>query len=262
MKLPMMRIRLLAALFSGATLAAAAIPGFAQTNAPIVVLGSVAVRGALDKLGPMFEKTSGRKVVIQYDSAAALASRAATGEGYDVVVTSVSAVDGFVKTGAVAADTEAVVGTAVASLVYKHGTPKPDISSPDALKAVLLAAKSISFSDPAAGGASSVYFAGVAQRLGISDAVMQKATLTKVGEGAIPVGTGQTQYAVAQSSEYAVIPGLDGVPIFPADPKSTSKFAAAVSTKSAQPDAARAFVIFMRSPDGTAVRNAMGLGGG
>ena len=253
MKLPMMRIRLLAALFSGATLAAAAIPGFAQTDAPIVVLGSVAVRGALDKLGPMFEKTSGRKVVIQYDSAAALASRAATGEGYDVVVTSVGAVDGFVKTGAVAADTEAVVGTAVASLVYKHGTPKPDISSPDALKAVLLAAKSISFSDPAAGGA---------QRLGISDAVMQKATLTKVGEGAIPVGTGQTQYAVAQSSEYAVIPGLDGVPIFPADPKSTSKFAAAVSTKSAQPDAARAFVIFMRSPDGTAVRNAMGLGGG
>jgi molybdate transport system substrate-binding protein len=90
---------------------------------------------------------------------------------------------------------------------------------------------------------------------------MQKATLTKVGEGAMPVGTGQAQFAVAQTSEYAVIPGLDGVPIFPSDPKSTSKLAAAVSAKSAQPDAARAFVRFMLSPDGTAVRTAMGLGG-
>jgi molybdate transport system substrate-binding protein len=261
MSLQMMRVRAAALLFTGALLGPIATPAIAQTTAPIVVVGSVAVKGALDKLGPSFEKATGRKVVLQYDSAAALASRAATGEGYDVVITSAASVDGFAKSGAVAADSEAVVGSAIASLVYKHGSPKPDISTPDALKAVMLAAKSISFSDPAAGGASSVYFAGVVQRLGISDIVMQKATLTKVGEGALPVATGQTQYAVAQSSEYAVIPGLDGVPIFPSDPKSTSNFAAAVSMKSAQPDGARAFVRFMVSPEGTAIRKAMGLGG-
>jgi molybdate transport system substrate-binding protein len=261
MHLPIARVRICALFLVSGLFVSLVTPAAAQTNAPIVVEGTVAVKGVLDKVAPLFEKATGRKVVLQYDSAAALTTKAASGEGYDVVITSAGAVDGFAKSGAVLADSEAVIGSAVASLVYKHGTPTPQIATPEALKAVLLAAKSISFSDPAAGGASSVYFAGVVQRLGISDAVMQKATLTKVGEGAVPASTGQTQYAVAQSSEYAVIPGLDGVPIFPSDPKSTSNFAAAVSAKSAQPDGARAFVRFLVSPDGTAVRKAMGLAG-
>jgi molybdate transport system substrate-binding protein len=92
--------------------------------------------------------------------------------------------------------------------------------------------------------------------------VMQKATLTKIGEGALPAANGQTEYAIAQSSEIALQPGLDGVPIFPADPKSKSVFAAAVSSKSAQPDVARAFIRFVLSPDGTTVRKAKGLGAG
>ncbi len=150
-------------------------------------------------------------------------------------------------------------GTAVASLAFKRGHPVPDVSTPDALKATLLAAKSFSFSDPALGGASSVYFAGVVAGLGITDAVMKKATLTKVGEGAVPLANGLVEFAVAQSSEYALLPGLDGVPIAPGDPKSKGSFAAGVSAKSVQPDTARAFVRFLLSPESIAVRKAAGL---
>jgi molybdate transport system substrate-binding protein len=226
---------------------------------PLTIVTTVAVKGALSQLGPMFEKMLGRKVAIEYDSAPEIARRLAAGNGVDVLLAGSAVVDGFVKSGALIADSEVPAGTAVASLAYKDGTPKPDISTPEALKAVLLAAKSISFSDPAQGGTSSVYFAGVMGRLGITDAVMQKATLTKIGEGAAPAGSGQTQYAVAQSSEIALVPGLDAVPIFPADPKSKSSFAAAVSSTSTQPDLARAFLRFLISRDGAAIRAAKGL---
>lgn len=253
--------RVSALVFTGALLGSVAAPLMAQSTAPLTVVTTVAVKGALDQLGPMFEKASGHKVTIEYDAAPEMARRVTAGDGVDVVFAGSAAVDGFVKNGALTGDSETPVGTAVASLAFKRGAPRPDISTPEALEAVMLGAKSISFSDPAGGGASSVYFAGVIGRLGISDAVMAKATLTKVGEGALPAASGQTEFAVAQSSEIALQPALDGVPIFPADPKSKSNFAVAVSSKSTQPDVARAFIRFLLSPAGTAVRNAKGLGG-
>jgi molybdate transport system substrate-binding protein len=252
--------RAAAPLLCGALLGAVGAPVFGQSTAPLIILTVGPVKGALEQLGPMFEKVSGHKVTFEYDAPPEMARRVNSGAGVDVVLAGLAAVDAFAKSGAVNPDSEAPVGTAVASIAYKRGTPRPDIATPDSLKAFLLSAKSISFSDPAGGGASSVYFAGVMQRLGIVDAVMQKATLTKVGEGAIPAASGQTDYAVAQSSEIALQPGLDGVPIFPEDPKSKSAFAAAVSTNSTQPDVARAFIRFLLSPDGTNVRKAKGLG--
>jgi molybdate transport system substrate-binding protein len=253
--------RATAFVLSGVILATLATPVMAQPSAPLTIVAAVAVKGALDQLGPMFETSSGHKVTIEYDAPADIAGRISSG-GVDVVLGSAAGVDAMVKSGAVIADSEAPVGIAVASLAFKRGTPRPDIATPEALKAFVLGAKSISFSDPAGGGGSSVYFAGVIQRLGVADAVMEKATLTKIGEGALPAASGQTEFAVAQSSEIALQPGLDGVPILPADPKSKSTFDAAVPAKSAQPDVARAFIRFMLSPAGTAVRKAKGLDAG
>jgi molybdate transport system substrate-binding protein len=248
--------------FSAAVLVAIGSPLSAQSTAPLTVVTIGPVRGALEQLGPLFEKASGHKITFEYDTPPEMARRVNAGGGVDVVLAGTAAVDAFVKSGVLSAESEAAVGTAVASVAFRRGTPRPEIATPEALKTFLLGVKSISYSDPAAGGASSVYFAGVIQRLGISDAVTQKATLTKIGEGAIPAANGQTDFAIAESSEIALQPGLDGVPIFPADPKSKSSFAAAVSTTSAQPEVARAFIRFLLSPDGTAVRMAKGLGAG
>jgi molybdate transport system substrate-binding protein len=257
------RIKQVASLvFGAALLAALGSPLSAQSAAPLTVVTIGPVRGALDQLGPLFEKASGHKVTLDYVTPPELARRVGAGAGVDVVLAGVAAVDAFVKSGVLSAESEAPVGTAVASVAFKRGTPRPEIATPETLKSFLLGVKSISFSDPAGGGASSVYFAGVIQRLGITDAVMQKATLTKIGEGAIPTAHGQTDCAVAESSEIALQPGLDGVPIFPADPKSKLSFAAAVATSSAQPEVARAFIRFLLSPDGTALRMAKGLGAG
>jgi molybdate transport system substrate-binding protein len=248
-----------ALLFGGAAFYSTTSSGRAQSNAPVNVMALVAVKAALDGIVPLFQKTSGRKIAIQYDSGANIARRITSGEAFDVVVTGVAALNDFTKAGLVAADSQSMIGTTVASLAYRRGASRPDISTPDALKAVVLNAKSISFSDPALGGASSVYFAGIIEHLGISDDVQRKATLTKPGEGAFPVGNGQAEIGVAQASEIAMVPGVDGVPIFPSDPKSKSSYAAGISSKSTQADAARAFVRFLLSPEATAIRKAKGL---
>jgi molybdate transport system substrate-binding protein len=225
----------------------------------IKVMSAIAAKVALDEIIPLYEKASGNKLVAQYDSVAVVAKRAATGEAFDVTISNIRWMDDLVKQGIVLADSETVVGTTVASLAYRRGTPKPDISTPDAMKAVILKANKISLSDPADGGASSVYFVGVIRQLGIYDVFSSKAIPTKAGEGIFPVSDGTADIGVAQASEIALAPGVEGVPIFPSDPKSKSSYVAGVSSRSKEADAARAFIKFMLSPDAVAIRKSKGL---
>jgi molybdate transport system substrate-binding protein len=239
-----------------AALVATYIPAAASE---IKVMSAIATKVALDEIIPLYEKTSGNKVVAQYDSVALVAKKAASGEAFDIVISNARWMDDLVKQDIVLAGSETVVGTTVASLAYRRGTPKPDISTPDAMKAVILKANKISLSDPADGGASSVYFVSVIQQLGIYDIFWRKAIPTKAGEGIFPVSDGTAEIGVAQASEIALAPGVDGVPIFPSDPKSKSNYVAGVSSQSKEADAARAFIKFMLSPDAVAIRKSRGL---
>ena len=108
------------------------------------------------------------------------------GEEFDVTITSPAALEGFAKRGVILASPIAVVGVNSVFLAYKPGRQKPDISTPDALKAVLLKANAISYSDPAAGGGSSNYFMSVIQQLGIVEEIEKKAIITKPPEGTFP----------------------------------------------------------------------------
>jgi molybdate transport system substrate-binding protein len=127
------------------------------------------------------------------------------------------------------------------------------------MKAVILKANKISLSDPADGGASSVYFVSVIRRIGLYDDFQRKAIRTKAGEGIFPVSDGTAEIGVAQASEIALAPGVEGVPIFPSDPKSKSSYVAGVSSKSKEIDASRAFIKFMLSPAAVEIRKSKGL---
>lgn len=235
------------------------LAGVPAAAAELKVMSSGAYRDALDEIVAAFTKTSTTKIVVQYDPAAVVGRKIDAGEAFDVAITSASALDGLVKKGIVLADSSAVVGVNAVTLAYRRGSPKPDISTPEALKAVLLAAKAISFSDPAAGGSSSNYFAALIERLGIADEVKRKGIMTKPGAGAFPVGEGRADIGVAQTSEVAMVPGVEGVAVFPSDPKSKSTYAAGISAASKETDAARALVKFMLSPEALAIRKAKGL---
>jgi len=233
--------------------------GLSAQAAEVHVISTGAIKAALDALAPMYEKSSGDKIVLQYESSVPEREKLEGGAAFDLAIGAAALMNSLADKGITAKDTLSTLGALAAEVAYHHGDPAPDISTPEALKALALKVKSISYSDPALGGTSSVYFAGVIKTMGIADEVQRKAIMTKPGQGAVPVGEGKAEIGVAQSSEIAMVPGLEGVRIFPADPKSKSTLAMAVSAKAANADAAKAFETYLATPAATAVLRAKGV---
>jgi molybdate transport system substrate-binding protein len=254
----MIRIRQSIRIIIGALLLCGFVDS-AALAATINLLAPGAYKAALDSIAPAFEKASGHHLVLKYAPSAIIAQWVEGGEQFDVAITAPAALKTFAQAGKVLADPQPVIGVNGVLLAYRSGMQKPDVSTPEALKSALLAAKRISFSDPAAGGSSSNYFISVVKQLGIEDEVKRKSVLTKPAEGAFPVLEGKADIGVAQMSEVAMAKGLESVALNPADPKSNSSYAAGISSRSQQGDAARAFIAFIVSPEGLAIRRATGL---
>ena len=132
------------------------------------------MQSVLEDLGPKFERATGHTLAISFATGGATVKRAQDGETADVVIALRQGIDGLVKDGKAAADNVTVLARAGIVVAVRKGAPKPDISSPDALKRTLLAAKSISYVDPASGGASGIHFAKVLDRLGIANEMQSK----------------------------------------------------------------------------------------
>src|ERR1041385_389740 len=142
--------------------------------ADIKVYSTIGMRSVLEELQPKFEKASGHKLDITWGLAAGLAKRVADGESPDALVAIRGGIDGRVRGARVSEPSAVTLALSGVGASVRGGAPKPDISTPDKFKAALLAAKAIAYSDPSKGGASGVYFAKVAERLGIAEAVKAK----------------------------------------------------------------------------------------
>src|SRR5262245_3651526 len=153
----------------------------AAAGAEIKVLTAGAFKQVLLALVPDFERTSGHKVTVQNDTVGALTKRIAGGEVFDLAVLTPKAVDDLAKEGKFVAGSRANLARVGVGVVVKDGAPKPDISSVAAFKQALLAAKSVAYIDPAAGGSSGIYVAGLLDKLGIAAEVKPKAKLIPGG---------------------------------------------------------------------------------
>ena len=175
--------------------------------AEIKVLSSVALTSALDQIAPSFEQATGNKLNIGYSLIAEIKKRMLDGETADVIILSRPVMDELGKQEKFTSGSITnIAGTPVA-LAIRAGTPKPDISSVDALKSTLLAAKSIAHADPAKGGAAGVYFARVVDRLGIADQLRSKTILVPGAQAPELVAKGEAEIGVAQTSEIVPVGG-------------------------------------------------------
>ena len=136
--------------------------------AEIKLLCAVALHPAIDVLIPDFEKSSGHKVTVAYGNAGAIADRFQKGEAADLVISSVPMIDQLQAQGKVVAGSRVIIAKVGVSAFVREGAAKPDISSADAFKRSMLAARSITYPDPAGGGASGIYVASLLERLGIA----------------------------------------------------------------------------------------------
>lgn len=232
--------------------------------AEVKVLSAVGMRQVMLDLGPKFERSTGHTLSISYESSGVIVPRVEAGETADVLMLPRSGIDRLMKAGKVEAGTEADLANAIVGVAVRKGAPKPDISSPEAFKRALLAAKSIARADPAQGGSSAVHIAKVAERLGISDEVKSKSVITFRAQDPLAapgytVANGRAEIALHQIQELMSVPGIEIVGPLPGDLQQTFFFSAGIMTGAKEAEAGMALIKFLRTPAAAAVIKAKGM---
>ncbi len=232
----------------------------AVSAAEINVIASTAMREVLQELVPMFERASGHKVTLSFQSGAVLPVKIKEGAQADLVVTTPATIDDLVKAGKVEAGTRVDFVRSVAGVAVRAGASKPDIGTPEAFKNALLAAKTVGYSQ----GPSGVHFMTVLARLGIADQVKAKGVVPPLGQrvGAL-IAKGDAEIGVQQITELLLIPGIDFVGPLPKELQANIVYATATpaSAKAGKEerDAAAALVKFLSSEPALPVIKKMGL---
>jgi len=228
--------------------------------AEIKLLSALGVKDVVDDLGPKFERASGHKLAIKFDTLGGVVKLVQGGEVADIVIIPQQGIDTLVKAGKAAAGSVTVLARSGVVVVVRKGAPKPDISSPDALKRALLAAKSITYGNPADGGASAMHFAKVLDRLGIAKEMKPKTIYSKPGRDTGDlVANGKAELGVNQLQVLMPVAGIDVAGPLPGDLQATTVFAAAIMTGAKSAAASKALVSFLRTPEAAKVIKAKGM---
>jgi molybdate transport system substrate-binding protein len=228
--------------------------------AELKVFSTIAMRGAVEVLVPRLEQASGGRCAVTFATAPMLVQRIEAGELADVAILSQAGIDALAKAGKLAPGPAVTLASSVTAIAVKAGAPKPDISTPEALKRTLLAARAIAYTDPAAGGASGVYFAKLIERMGIAAQLKPKTKYPPAGgfSGELLI-TGEADLAVQQKPELMHVAGTEVVGPLPGDYHVVTTFAAAITVTSKNADHAAKLIKLLQSSEAVAVYQAKGL---
>jgi molybdate transport system substrate-binding protein len=217
-----------------------------QSDAGLVdVLSTLALRGVLVETEAEFRARTGLAIAARYKSTNAQLIAIADGATADVAIITRQAIDQLTAEGKIVPGSAKDVAQSGIGLAVRSGASKPDISTVDALKQTILAAKSIAFSRL---GASGVHFAEVIERLGIADEIRRKAIISDAYMGEI-VARGEAELAVQQISELMPVAGIDIVGPLPGNLQKISLFAAAIFTAAKNPAGGANLVSFLAQPE-------------
>jgi len=240
-----------------AMIVAGAARGVAAAEVKVLTAG--AFKQVVLALIPEFEKQSGHKVVLDNDTVGALGKRIEGGESFDLAVLTPAAVDGLAVKGKIVAGSRVNLGRVGVGVVVREGTPKPDIGSVDAFKRALLAAKSVAYIDPAAGGSSGIYVAGLLDKLGIAAEVNAKAKLIPGGAVAAHIANGEAELGIHQISEILPVKGATLVGPLPAEIQNYTVYAAGLGAAAKETEAAKALLRALSGPSAAAVLKSKGM---
>ena len=228
--------------------------------AALKVLSAGAAEGPLHELAPAFTRATGRKVELGFGTAGALRDRFKAGERADVIVLSAQGVAALDKEGAFLKDSIVDLGRATTGVAVRRGAARPDISTPEAFKAALLAATNVAATDPAHGGSSGIYLTGLLARMGIADAMKPKMVLGPNGKAVgNSVADGKAELGITFISEFLPNKALEVVGPLPKEFENTSYYTAAIPAKDSDVEGARAFIAFLTGPQGRECFRTQGL---
>jgi molybdate transport system substrate-binding protein len=227
----------------------------------IKLFAAGALRQTLGELLPQFEKDTGHHVSATYGTVGALTDRLAKGEAADVAIVTDTQIDELERSGKVVSGTRLDVATTGVGAFVRKNSPKPDITSVDAFKRTVLAAQSVTYADPASGGAGGIFVAHLMERLGISTEMNQRTKLDPLGgllmyqlvvNGEADIGFDQISIILAQ-------PSVDFLAPLPEPIQNHTTFAAGISATSAQAEIGQALIKFLASPTAEARMKERGL---
>jgi molybdate transport system substrate-binding protein len=250
-------MRTLAITAAAALIVAAGSVEAAEIDAMI----TTAMKAAVEELAPPFERDSGHTLRVVYGPSGGLARRFNGGESADLIVVESKVLDELIKQGKVAPGRTDIARTGIGIAVRK-GAARPDVSSAEALKRSLLAAKSIGHTAPAGGGVTAAHIIGVFETLGIAAEVKPKVKLAAGGpEGRVSVlvSSGEAEIGLQLVSELMSNPEVDVIGVLPDELQLIAILSAGITTGVRQPEAAKAFIRHLAAPEAMTIYKSKGL---
>jgi molybdate transport system substrate-binding protein len=217
------------------------------------------IRAAIEWMIPGFERMTGHKVKATFGSGLGTKQQVVRGEPFDVPIVQLPLQD-VLASGHVVASSETPLATVSVGVAVRKGDPKPDISTPDAVKRMLLAAKFISYPNAAGGAAAGVSFNQTLEKLGIAEQMKPKIKLAQGGAGAMALlAKGEIDIGLTFISEIVTEPGVEVVGPLPREISTPTALVGFVSTHAKAPEAAKALLSYLSSSDAAVVYKAFGM---
>lgn len=219
-------------------------------------ISSMATRLVLAELADAYQQRTGVRVAIESVGGVDAAKRVQAGEAFDVVILASDAIDKLVASGHVVAGSRVDLVHSGVAIAVREGATPPDVSTEDALRQAVLAARTVSYST----GPSGVALAKLFERWGIADQIRDRIVTPPPG---IPVGSlvakGEVELGFQQLSELINLPGITVLGPMPQAVQIVTTFSGGVCASSAQADAVRAMLAFMASPDAVEPKRRQGM---
>src|SRR5215831_7199081 len=227
--------------------------------AEVTLIAPGGIRAAVDQMIPAFEKATGHRVKAAFGSGGGTKERVIKGEPFDVPIVQ-PPLEPVIASGHVVTASETPLATVAVGVAVRTGAPKPDISSADAVKRLLLGSNAISYPNAASGAAAGVSFNETLQRLNLADVMKPKIKIAQGGRGAMELlAKGEVDIGLTFISEIITEPGVEVVGPLPKDISTPTGLVGFVSLHAKEPEAAKILLRYLSSPEAATVYKQRGM---
>ena len=220
------------------------------------LFSTLAFMGAIRSLAEPYRAATGTRIDADFAPTLALLRRLRGGEEADAIILTREGLDELLAEGGVAADSKVDLARSYVGLAVKAGSPHPDISSEAGLRATLLAARSVAYSRL---GASGIFFVDLIGRMGIAEAINERATIVPSGFTAERLVTGEADIAIQQVSELKLVSGIEVVGPLPRELQTPAPFSGGRMAASKRQSEADRLLRYLASPEAAPVLRDSGL---
>ncbi len=227
--------------------------------AEVTLIAPGGIRAAINQMIPDFQRKTGHTVKATFGSGGGTKQRVIKGDAFDVPVVQLP-LEPVRASGNVVTASETPLANVWVGVAVRTGAPKPDISTADAVKKLLLNAKAISYPNAANGAAAGVSFDATLKKLGIADEMKPKIKLAQGGAGAMALlAKGEIDIGLTFISEIITEPGVEVVGPLPREISTPTSLVGYVSAHARDPEAAKALLSYLSGPEAAAVYKQRGM---